>query len=292
MPIDTGAPVTITAVQTGTADCHVRQTASPQQLGQLRRKAGIMLDREWAGPLPINAYLIDHPEGLFLVDTGDSWRNSERGYLPRLNPFFKYAVRIRVAPEEEIGPQLNGLGVASRDVTAVLLTHLHHDHTGGLHHFPHSRMYASAECLRAARRKRGLIGAVPSTWPTWFDPQPYAFGGPAIGPFRRSAPITQDGTITAVETPGHMAGHVTILVRTPELTYALAGDLTYRQELLLADEVDGVTENPAESLASQRAIRELAAAEPTILLPAHDPGAVTRLANRLTLHQPIAAQAA
>lgn len=287
MSLRTGGQITVHAIQTGTANCHVRQTASPQNIGQLRRKAGIMLDKQWAGPLPINAYLIDHPEGLFLVDTGDSWRNSERGYLPRLNPFFQHAVQIRVAPEEEIGPGLAAMGVASRDIKAVLLTHLHHDHTGGLRHFPHSQVFASAQCLRAAKRKRGLVGAVPSTWPTWFAPETYSFSGPAIGPFSRSTPLTRDGRIVAVETPGHMAGHVAILVRAGELTYALVGDLTYRQELLMADEVDGVTENPAESLASQRAVKELAAREPTVLLPAHDPNAAARLANGVTLYQTI-----
>ena len=284
MPVLGRSALKITAIQTGTANCHVRQIASPQNIGAIRRKAGIMLDQRWTGPLPINAYLIEHSDGLLLVDTGDSWRNSERGYLPRLNPFFKYAVQIRVAPAQEVGAQLKAMGIESRDIQRVLLTHLHHDHTGGLNHFPHSQVLASRDCMIAARRKRGLIGAVPSTWPTWFDPEPYAFTGPAIGPFQRSAPLTRDGSIVVVETPGHMTGHVTILARAENLTYALAGDLTYRQELLVADEVDGVTEHPAVSLASQQAIKQLARSEPLVLLPAHDPNATARLANAETLH--------
>ncbi len=187
--------------------------------------------------------------------------------------------RSRVAPEEEIGPQLTAMGVRSRDLRLIALTHLHHDHTGGLRHFPHSRILASAQCLAAARRKRGLIGAVPRTWPTWFDPEPFTFSGPPVGSFPRSAPLTRDGSVLAVATPGHMAGHVCIVARSPELTYVLAGDLTYRQDLLLADYVDGVTEDPDESLASQHAIMQLARSEPTVLLPAHDPDAAARLAD-------------
>lgn len=41
-----------------------------------------------------------------------------------------------------------------------------------------------------------------------------------------------------------------------------------------------MTTNVALSLASQRAIKALAQAEPTILLPAHDPDAPARLASR------------
>jgi len=73
-----------------------------------------MLDKEWTGPHPIYAYLIDHPEGLLLVDTGDTARKSEHGYMLRLNPFFRYCIEIRVAPEEEIGTQLPAMAVNSR----------------------------------------------------------------------------------------------------------------------------------------------------------------------------------
>jgi len=52
------------------------------------------------------SFLIELPEGLFVVDTGDSARNSLKNYLARTNPFFQYAVQIKVAPEEEIGLRL------------------------------------------------------------------------------------------------------------------------------------------------------------------------------------------
>jgi N-acyl homoserine lactone hydrolase len=284
VPADERSSLKITAIQTGTGNCHVRQVASPPDLGVLRRRAGVLLDTRWTGPHPIYAYLIEHPEGLILVDTGDTACKSDRGYVPRLNPFFRCCIDPRVAPEEELGPQLTALGVRPHDLRLVVMTHLHHDHTGGLRHVPHSRILASAECLTEARRKRGLVGALPRTWPTWFDPEPFTFSGPAIGPFPSTAPLTRDRSIVAVSTPGHMAGHVCIIARSDELTYVLAGDLTYGQDLLLADTVDGITQNPNTSLASQRAIKQLAQSEPTVLLPAHDPDAAARLAGGETMY--------
>jgi glyoxylase-like metal-dependent hydrolase (beta-lactamase superfamily II) len=47
------------------------------------------------------------------------------------------------------------------------------------------------------------------------------------------------------------------------------------------DAVDGMTEDPGVSLASRRAIKQLAQSEPTVLLPAHDPDAARRLAEGL-----------
>jgi glyoxylase-like metal-dependent hydrolase (beta-lactamase superfamily II) len=271
----------ITAIQTGTGNPPVRLIASPQNIGTLRQRLGVLFCRERTGPHPINAYLVEHPEGLIVVDTGDTARKSERGYMPRL---IRRSTDIRLAPEEEIGPQLNAMGIRSKDVRLVVLTHLHHDHTGGLNHFPHNRILASAENLRFARRWGGLVGAVPRNWPIWFAPDPLEFFGPAVGAFARSAPLTRDGSVFAVETPGHMTGHVSIVARSEDLTYVLAGDLTYRQHLLMDDVVDGMTENPAVSLASQRAMKQFAQNERTVLLPAHDPEAARRLADGLTMY--------
>jgi len=120
----------ITAMQTGTGNPPTRLIASPQNIGTLRRRLGIVFCRERTGPHPINGYLIDHAEGLILVDTGDTARKSDRGYMPRLNPGFRN-IDIRVAPEEEIDQQLNAMGIRSADVRLVVLTHLHHDHTRG-----------------------------------------------------------------------------------------------------------------------------------------------------------------
>jgi glyoxylase-like metal-dependent hydrolase (beta-lactamase superfamily II) len=168
----------------------------------------------------------------------------------------------------------------ARDVRQLVMTHLHHDHTGGLHHFPHTEILAAEDGLRAARRQRGLVGAVPRSWPRWFDPKPYTFDAGPLGPFARSARLTRDGSISVVETPGHMVGQVNVIVRGEDVTYILAGDLTYNEKNLIEDKVDGVTMNVQTSLESQRAIKALARAEPSVLLPAHDPDAAKRLANR------------
>jgi hypothetical protein len=76
----------------------VAQMTAAEGRSPVGRKIDIFRDTRWVEPLPIYAYLIEHPEGLFLVDTGDTWRNSVPGYLPWWNPFFTKQVSIRVAP--------------------------------------------------------------------------------------------------------------------------------------------------------------------------------------------------
>ena len=114
------------------------------------------------------------------------------------------------------------------------------------------------------------MGCLPQRWPIWLKPELVDLDGPPVGPFPSSHPITKDGQVFLVPTPGHFPGHVAVVARGEGVTYFLAGDATYAQDDLAADRVDGVTNDPALSLATLQAIKVFAAREPTILLPAHD----------------------
>jgi glyoxylase-like metal-dependent hydrolase (beta-lactamase superfamily II) len=270
----------------------VAQMTAAEGRGPLGRKIDIFRDTRWVEPLPIYAFLIEHPEGLFLVDTGDTWRNSVPGYLPWWNPFFTTQVSIRVAPLEEVGPRLHALGIdPARDITAVILTHFHHDHTGGLDHFPHTRIIASRENWEVARGLKGMMmGCLPQRWPIWLKPELVRMDGPPVGPFAASHPVSRDGRLFLVPTPGHMIGHVSVVLRDDAATYFFAGDATYSEENLSAERTDGVTNDPQTALATLRAIKEFAVAERTIILPAHDPGVPSRL-SALKFGEPIRAHA-
>ncbi len=273
--------IRVTPIQTGWARLKSAQKCGLDGRSSFGRKLDIVRDRVWAGPLPVLAWMVEHPEGRFVIDTGDTAENSTPGYLPWWNPFFTKMVEIKVAPVEEIGFQLHVLGIdPARDITAVILTHYHHDHTGGLHHFPHTHIIGPRDGWRLARGLKGrMMGCLPQRWPTWFRPELVDMDGPPIGPFPASHPITRDGRVFMVPAPGHFPGHAAVVVRGDGVTYFFAGDATYEQADLAADRVDGVTSDPLVSLATIRAIKKFARQEPTIILPAHDPDGLRRLAT-------------
>jgi len=151
----------------------------------------------------------------------------------------KYALEsqevvIKVAPFEEIGFRLQEMGLdPARDIAAVILTHFHHDHTGGLGHFPHTRIIAPRESWNVSRGFQGkMAGCLPQRWPIWLKPELVDIDGPAVGPFPHSHPITKDGRIFLVATPGHSKGHVSVVVRGEGVSYFLAGDAAYDEACL------------------------------------------------------------
>jgi len=265
------------AIQTGRVQIKQAQIAGRGH--GLWRQAQPMLSREWADWSPTYAWAIEHREGVIVVDTG---ANAGLKSLPRWHPYFRFAVRFDVEPEQEIGPQLQERGIGARDVKTVVLTHLHIDHDGGLAHFPHSRILLSGdEIARASGISGALLGYLPSRWPRWFNPEPLTWQHSRFGPFERSARLTDAGDVIAVPTPGHTPSHFSVIVCDGGEQIMLAGDASYLESTMLTGTVDGVSPNEAVASATLAKIRALCAERPTIYLPTHDPQSAERLHARL-----------
>lgn len=263
---------------------HVIQTGRVKIKAVQRRREGrgglgqVLLSRSWTEWLPIYAWVIEHPEGVIVVDTGETARTREAGYFPRWQPYYRLAVRMDVSPEEEIGPQLKSLGFEPDEVGKVVLTHLHTDHAGGLQHFPNSEIFVSGEEYQNAQGLAGKVqGYLPHRWPDWFAPRPIEFEASEFGPFDESYRLTEAGDVVIVPTPGHTPNHVSVIVKTGGLRYFLAGDTSYSEEVLLECIPDGVSPDVAVAKRTMDRILSYAAAEPVVYLPTHDPGSAERL---------------
>jgi glyoxylase-like metal-dependent hydrolase (beta-lactamase superfamily II) len=271
---------------------HAISTGSVRVTERQRRGAGpgplrpllTMADRNWTGPLPIHVWAIEHPEGVIVVDTGETAKATQPGWFPRWHPYFKLAVRLDVKPEEEIGPQLRERGIEPGDVRRVVITHLHTDHSGGLDHFPDTEILVSDDEYRLARGTMGkLRGFIPHRWPAWFDPKIIEFRPEPFGPFPESFPLTEAGDVRIVPTGGHTAGHVSVVLDEGEQVIFFAGDTSYDEQALKDGALDGVAPDPTQARVTMERIRELAFQRPTVYLPAHDPEAADRLAQRRSL---------
>lgn len=275
----------IHAIRTGTVQVHARQRTGSGH-GVLR-SARTLLDRTWTEPLPIWVWVVEHPEGILVVDTGETARATQPGYFPWWHPYFRLAMREQVRPEDEVGPALRRLGIQPSDVRWVVLTHLHTDHAGGLGHFPDAQILVSGVEYEDAQGTAGKVrGYLPHRWPRWFAPIPVVFQPEPFGPFPDSHSLTEAGDVRLIPTPGHTRGHLSVVVERGDQLLFFAGDASYTESNLREGLVDGVAAMGAGedvAAATLARIRELAGGERRLVyLPSHDPDSGSRLAQALS----------
>jgi len=268
----------IHAIKTGTVAVKTRQQQGGRGSGALRL-VNTMLDSTWTNPLPIYAWVIEHPEGVIVIDTGETARTAEPGYFPWWHPYFKLGMKAFVTPEEEIGPQLRALGIPPQEVRWLIMTHFHTDHAGGLYHFPNAEIVASRPEYHLAAGLQGrLRGYLPNHWPDWFSPRLVDFAPQPAGPFPESFTLTRAGDVHLVPTPGHTGGHLSVILEREDVSYFFAGDVSYSEQAMLDQVVDGVSlDNQVAQQTLQRTL-SYARQTPTIYLPSHDPDSAERLA--------------
>jgi glyoxylase-like metal-dependent hydrolase (beta-lactamase superfamily II) len=274
----------IHAIQTGTVAVKESQRIGSRGNGPVRL-INTMLDSKWTEPLPIYAWVIEHPEGPIVIDTGETARTSESGYLPWWHPYFKLGMKANVTVAEEIGPQLRSLNIPPESVRWVVMTHLHTDHAGGLYHFPDAEILVSrTEYEQAAGFQGQLRGYLSNHWPGWFTPTQLDFVPQPLEAFPKTFLLTEAGDVVLVPTPGHTAGHISVILREGPLSYFFAGDVSYTEQTMLDLVVDGVSLDRQTALKSLKRTRHFAKNRPTVYLPSHDPASAERLvANRIAL---------
>ena len=269
----------IIPIQTGTVRIKPAQVRGVGHGGE--RLMNIFGDAGWTEDLPMLAWAIMHPDGVILVDTGETPRAMQPGWFPAEHPYYANAIKVDVPADKGIGAQLAARGIAPRDIRAVLLTHMHTDHVGGLHDLEGADVWAHATEYEQAQGEAGLQrGYLPHLFPKWLSPTAYDFSGKAVGPFARSHRVTKSGDVCVVETPGHTGGHVSVIVRDGDTSCFIAGDATYAEATLLERAVDGLSPDEAVALETLGRINEYLAGERAVYLPSHDPWSAERLHRR------------
>lgn len=195
-------------------------------------------------------YLIDTGKEIILVDTG----------LPAGTPEEKPDENSLAFTGKDIATYLeafDALGYKREDVTKILLTHRHADHSGEIKAFPNAKIYVNAEELGADELK-GVDNIVPVS----FTDGPYYN-------FPESQKIV-DG-VYLIKAKGHTRGNSIIIAENEGLFYMMHGDITYVDEALYNDKLSVVFDDLPAARVTQNRIREFISNHPTVYMGTHTP---------------------
>ena len=195
-------------------------------------------------------YLIDLGNEVILVDTG----------LPAGTPEEVPDENSPLYTGKDICSYMEAfaaLGYKTEQVTKILLTHKHGDHSGELRSFPNAKIFVNADELSAAELQ-GLENVVPVT-----------FTDGAYYNFPDSQVIVPG--VRMIKAKGHTNGNSIIIAENEGLFYMLHGDVTYVDEALYEDKLSTVFDDLPAARVTQDRVREFVRNHPTIYCGTHTP---------------------
>jgi glyoxylase-like metal-dependent hydrolase (beta-lactamase superfamily II) len=193
---------------------------------------GFRVPRDQWLEIPAVAFLVEHPgAGPLLIDTGfhPSVAVEPRQALGRLGGLhFK---DVRMEPDQAVSAQLRERGIATHEIRVVVMTHLHSDHASGIADYPESTFVVSvAEWAAASSGGPLRAGYIRRQFDHAFDWRTLDFEGSeadSFATFGRSFDLLGDGSVRLVYTPGHSAGHLSVVLRLRGREALVAGDAIY-----------------------------------------------------------------
>jgi len=197
-----------------------------------------------------NCYLIHHPQGWLLWDTGitDAIASMPEGQAPA-DPKATHWRRPKT-----LVSQLDALGVKPTDINYVAISHSHPDHIGNVGLFPQAML---------------LVQKAEYEWPSPFGAR-----------FKPEHPVKKlegdhdvfgDGSVTLIATPGHTPGHQSLLVKLPNTgALVLSGDAVHFKSNWDSRGVPSMNTDNEKTLASMQRIANLLAKEKAQLWINHD----------------------
>jgi N-acyl homoserine lactone hydrolase len=237
--------------------------------------------------VPIPAFLIRHPSaGAILVDTG---LHPSVATDPSEN-FGKLAARVgnlTLESGEDVPSQLRERGIEPGEVPVVVMTHLHLDHASAISEFPSSTFVVSEAEWRAAAHgsNPALNGYRRSHFDYAFEYRTVDFDRANIdsyASFGRTFDLFGDGSIRLAFTPGHSAGHISVICRLAKRDFVIGGDCIYLLAQLDGSEPGPPRPQDAHNL--RRSLQELRLFRrqfpDAIITPGHDPDFYARIEQR------------
>ena len=226
--------------------------------GRLRMRKSVYIpdaDRQETIELPVSCYLLRHPQGNVLFDTGCHPSTIDHAE-ERWGPMARAMVPIS-RPGDNVIDQLKVAGLVPDDIDVVVNSHFHSDHCGCNEFFRKATVICHAKELEAASAADAdKIGYLPVDWK---QPMP-------VETIDGQRDLFNDGRIVLLPVPGHTVGMTAAMVALDKSgSFLLASDSVALRANLERDLNPRNTWNGEQSSKSMEEIRHIEAAGTTIV---------------------------
>jgi glyoxylase-like metal-dependent hydrolase (beta-lactamase superfamily II) len=238
--------ITVTALSDGYLDgsMAVIQNIAPEEAAGMLRAAFRPVPRRTA----VNTFLIQSAGKVALVDTGCGTAMAATG--------------------GRLFENLAAMGVAPAEVDAVLLTHMHPDHSNGLADAAGNRLFPNAELvLHAAELAHWHDDAAMARADETGRQRNFQAARDQAAPYRDRTRTFRGGEVfpgvTAMPFPGHTPGHTGYMIASGRDSLLIWGDIVHvpeiqvpRPEVCMAFDVD-----PVQAEATRRRVFDMVASD-------------------------------
>jgi 4-pyridoxolactonase len=203
--------------------------------------------------IPVYSVLIEHDDGLFLIDTGIG--------LEHMNAVLPFELPEQTE-EQTIPGQLEKCGFSLDDVDVLVNSHLHIDHVGGNQLFKGTK-------VRNLIHERELAQArdhAPFEFFGYSD-KSWDYEGANIETFSGDTELAKG--LWVYETPGHTVGHVSVLVD-GDRPLLFAMDVAYTADALERGIQPGFHHTPMDGVRSIARVKQLAQERGAQIFLSHD----------------------
>ena len=152
---------------------------------------------------------------------------------------------------------LAALGYKPEQVTKILLTHKHSDHSGELRSFPQAQIFVNADEIGVAELKD-----IPNLVPVHFTDGPY-YNFP-------ESQMIADG-VYFIKAKGHTNGNSLVIAENEGLFYMFQADITYVDEALYENKLSVVYDDLPAARETLDKVREFVRNHPTVYMGTHTP---------------------
>ena len=194
-------------------------------------------------------FLIDTGTEVILVDTG--YQNGMTPPAKKLGGPLYMGERV-----DDYMASFEALGYKPEQVTKILLTHKHPDHSAALQYFPNAKIYVSPQDADALKLSGENVVRVE-----------YKDG--AYHNFPRAEHIAHG--VWMIEAKGHTKGNSIVIAECDGLFYMMHGDVTYCDAALKANKLSIVFEDKQAARETLDRVRDFIGNNPTVYLSTHCP---------------------